>query len=93
MIVLVLLHVRGYTALDNAVQFNHLAVVKLLREVGAQLRVSPVRLASELCNAAAKNDVDSLKSFALAGANMGQEGKIIFNGGQQIGSCTEGKSA
>lgn len=58
-------------------QFNRYEIISILRAAGALLNVSPLKLASELSCAAAKNDPERLKSFAMAGANMDQEGSGI----------------
>ncbi|XP_055327660.1 L-asparaginase-like [Paramacrobiotus metropolitanus] len=63
----------GYTALDNAVRFDRFEIIRILRAAGAHLKQSPTKIASELCYTAAKDEVDRLRSFYFAGANLDQE--------------------
>lgn len=56
--------------LDDAIKFRHKEIVKTLRKAGAQLMKSSMETAVELCRLAAKNRVDDLLVWQLAGADF-----------------------
>lgn len=56
--------------LDDAIKFRHKEIVKTLRKAGAQLMKSSMETAVELCRLAAKNRVDDLLVWQLAGADL-----------------------
>ncbi|XP_050434885.1 L-asparaginase [Adelges cooleyi] len=58
------------TPLIDAVENDHVDVIKLLRRCGAHLNSHPKHIGQQLCNAAAKGDVDRLVSYATAGADL-----------------------
>lgn len=60
----------GRYPLDDAVLFRHKEVVKLLHDAGAHLGKNSTEIAAELCRFAAKNRVDDLYVWQLAGANL-----------------------
>lgn len=56
--------------LDDAIKFRHKEIVKTLRKAGAQLMKSSMETAVELCRLAAKNRVDDLLVWQLAGVDL-----------------------
>lgn len=56
--------------LDDAIKFRHKEVVKRLNEAGAILNKKPFEVAAEVCSLAAKNRVDDLFLWTLAGADL-----------------------
>jgi len=56
--------------LDDAIKFRHKEIVKTLRKAGAQLIKTPLETAVELCRLAAKNRVDDLQVWQLAGVDL-----------------------
>ena len=56
--------------LDDAIKFRHKEIVKTLRRAGAQLMKTSMETAVELCRLAAKNRVDDLLVWQLAGADL-----------------------
>lgn len=66
-------HVRdkqGQTPLKIAVENDHHKVVELLVQTGAHLTESPLRLGEVLVSAAAADNVERLKSYHIAGADL-----------------------
>ncbi|KAM9842809.1 60 kDa lysophospholipase-like [Aulostomus maculatus] len=62
---------NGDTALANAVRFKHKEVVELLMRSGAHLSADELENAGlELCSLAASDDVDGLKIWSLAEADL-----------------------
>ncbi|NXC43198.1 LPP60 lysophospholipase, partial [Penelope pileata] len=65
----------GSTPLMNAVKFRHIKVINALRETGAHLSSHDLEnIGTILCSLAAKGDVDGLRAWYLAGADMKQTG-------------------
>ena len=60
----------GRYPLDDAIHFRNKEVVKLLRDAGACLDKPGTEIAVELCHLAAKNRVDDLHMWFLAGASL-----------------------
>ena len=56
--------------LDDAIKFRHKEIVKTLRKAGAKLMKSSMETAVELCRLAAKNRVDDLLVWHLAGVDL-----------------------
>lgn len=56
--------------LDDAINFRHKEIVKTLRKAGAQLMKTSMETAVELCRLAAKNRVDDLLVWQLAGVDL-----------------------
>lgn len=56
--------------LDDAIKFRHKEIVKTLRKAGAQLMKTSMETAVELCRLAAKNRVDDLQVWQLAGVDL-----------------------
>lgn len=56
--------------LDDAIKFRHKEIVKTLRKAGAQLMKTSMETAVELCRLAAKNRVDDLLVWQLAGVDL-----------------------
>ncbi|KAL6098172.1 aspg [Pungitius sinensis] len=68
----------GATPLGNAVRFRHKKVVRLLRKAGAQLFTDELdKAGTELCSLTASGDLEGLKMWELAGADLNQPG---YNG-------------
>ncbi|XP_008281700.1 60 kDa lysophospholipase isoform X4 [Stegastes partitus] len=65
----------GDTPLCNAVRFKHKGVVKLLRKTGAHFSREELEEAgTELCSLAASGDLDGLKIWSIAGADLNKPG-------------------
>uniref|UniRef100_A0A3Q1F4K6 asparaginase n=1 Tax=Acanthochromis polyacanthus TaxID=80966 RepID=A0A3Q1F4K6_9TELE len=65
----------GDTPLCNAVRFKHKEVVKLLRKTGAHFSREELEEAgTELCSLAASGDLDGLKIWSIAGADLNKPG-------------------
>uniref|UniRef100_A0A8C4E3S0 asparaginase n=1 Tax=Dicentrarchus labrax TaxID=13489 RepID=A0A8C4E3S0_DICLA len=65
----------GDTPLCNAVRFRHKEVVKLLRKTGAHFSRDKLEEAgTELCSLAASGDLEGLKIWSLAGADLNETG-------------------
>lgn len=58
------------TPLDDAIKFRKKAIVKRLVQAGAILDKKSTEVASEICSLAAKNRVDDLCIWSLAGADL-----------------------
>ncbi|KAL9952035.1 hypothetical protein ACROYT_G039235 [Oculina patagonica] len=56
--------------LDDAIKFRHKEIVKTLRKAGAELMKTTMETAVELCRLAAKNRVDDLLVWQLAGVDL-----------------------
>lgn len=56
--------------LDDAIKFRHKEIVKTLRKAGAQLMKTSMETAVEICRLAAKNRVDDLLVWQLAGVDL-----------------------
>ena len=56
--------------LDDAIKFRHKEIVKTLRKAGAKLMKTSMETAVELCRLAAKNRVDDLLVWQLAGVDL-----------------------
>ncbi|KAJ7369304.1 hypothetical protein OS493_039898 [Desmophyllum pertusum] len=56
--------------LDDAIKFRHKELVKTLRKAGAQLMKTSMESAVELCRLAAKNRVEDLLVWQLAGVDL-----------------------
>lgn len=56
--------------LDDAIKFHHKEIVKTLRKAGAQLMKTCIETAVALCRLAAKNRVEDLQVWQLAGADL-----------------------
>ncbi|KAF4524117.1 hypothetical protein B566_EDAN007700 [Ephemera danica] len=63
---------HGRSALWEATVCDHHETIGVLRSFGASLRCDSATLGRELCSAAARGDVTRLRSFQLAGADLGQ---------------------
>ncbi|KAL5008955.1 hypothetical protein ScPMuIL_014536 [Solemya velum] len=61
---------HGHTPLIDAVQGQHLRIIKILVKTGGTLILHPSRLAMELCSSAAQNDIESLKAWCAAGIDV-----------------------
>ncbi|XP_059474884.1 L-asparaginase 1 [Neocloeon triangulifer] len=61
---------HGRSPLMDAVTFDHHETISVLRSFGASLQAS--NYGNLICEAAAKGDVMRLKSYQLAGADLGQ---------------------
>ncbi|XP_055005151.1 60 kDa lysophospholipase-like, partial [Boleophthalmus pectinirostris] len=79
----------GATPLSNAVHFRHKEVVELLRETGAHLSRDELDEAGvELCSLAASGDLEGLKLWILAGADLtkpGPDGQNVLQVAQSAG--------
>ncbi|XP_050528963.1 L-asparaginase isoform X2 [Daktulosphaira vitifoliae] len=58
------------TPIIDAVENDHIEVIKLLRRCGAHLNSHPKYIGQQLCNAAAKGNINRLESYATAGADI-----------------------
>lgn len=56
--------------LDDAIKFRHKEIVKTLRKAGARLIKTSMETAVELCRLAAKNRVEDLQVWQLAGVDL-----------------------
>lgn len=56
--------------LDDAIKFRHKEIVKTLRKAGAQLMKTSMEIAVELCRLSAKNRVEDLQAWQLAGVDL-----------------------
>lgn len=56
--------------LDDAIKFRHKEIVKILRKAGAHLMKTSIETAVELCRLAAKNRVEDLHMWQLAGVDF-----------------------
>jgi lysophospholipase len=68
-------HVRdryGDSPLDDAVMFNRVDIVRMLRDTGAHLTMAPMKLAGALCNTVVTEDAAALESWYQAGADFNQ---------------------
>ncbi|CAH1788044.1 unnamed protein product [Owenia fusiformis] len=68
-----MVHMRdrfGNTPLRCAIMYNHPDIIRILRKAGAHITINPVRIGVELCSLAAINDLEGLRSWYLAGANI-----------------------
>ncbi|XP_022045065.1 60 kDa lysophospholipase isoform X2 [Acanthochromis polyacanthus] len=79
----------GDTPLCNAVRFKHKEVVKLLRKTGAHFSREELEEAgTELCSLAASGDLDGLKIWSIAGADLnkpGYDGQTAIQVAQAVG--------
>uniref|UniRef100_A0A8C4E498 asparaginase n=1 Tax=Dicentrarchus labrax TaxID=13489 RepID=A0A8C4E498_DICLA len=79
----------GDTPLCNAVRFRHKEVVKLLRKTGAHFSRDKLEEAgTELCSLAASGDLEGLKIWSLAGADLnetGYDGQTAIQVAQAVG--------
>uniref|UniRef100_A0A8C4EA26 asparaginase n=1 Tax=Dicentrarchus labrax TaxID=13489 RepID=A0A8C4EA26_DICLA len=77
----------GDTPLCNAVRFRHKEVVKLLRKTGAHFSRDKLEEAgTELCSLAASGDLEGLKIWSLAGADLNETGYDGQTAIQVVGS-------
>uniref|UniRef100_A0A3B5A3I9 asparaginase n=1 Tax=Stegastes partitus TaxID=144197 RepID=A0A3B5A3I9_9TELE len=77
----------GDTPLCNAVRFKHKGVVKLLRKTGAHFSREELEEAgTELCSLAASGDLDGLKIWSIAGADLNKPGYDGQTAIQVVGS-------
>ncbi|CAC5396771.1 ASPG [Mytilus coruscus] len=60
------------TPLMDAVQNKHFSIISILVQTGAIITLQPVILAMELCRAASQEDVDTLKAWKIAGADLNE---------------------
>ncbi|XP_039281443.1 LOW QUALITY PROTEIN: L-asparaginase [Nilaparvata lugens] len=60
------------TPLLDAINGEHEEVIKVLKQCGAHLTLSPKEIGEKLCSAAMYGQVKRLKSYKLAGANLSQ---------------------
>ncbi|XP_071159047.1 L-asparaginase-like isoform X1 [Mytilus edulis] len=60
------------TPLMDAVQNKHFSIISILVQTGAIITLQPVILAMELCRASSQEDVDTLKAWKIAGADLNE---------------------
>ncbi|XP_048244492.1 L-asparaginase-like isoform X1 [Haliotis rufescens] len=66
-------HIKDYhgdTPLIDAISGKHMAIIKLLVQTGAVSPLKPEKMAVELCSAASQNDVDTIRAWHEAGADL-----------------------
>ncbi|XP_071079598.1 L-asparaginase-like isoform X2 [Haliotis cracherodii] len=66
-------HIKDYhgdTPLIDAISGKHMAIIKLLVQTGAVIPLKPEKMAVELCSAASQNDVDTIRAWHEAGADL-----------------------
>ncbi|CDW55265.1 L asparaginase [Trichuris trichiura] len=77
------------TPLLEAIRGHHIAIVELLRKSGAHLTIEPLNLCANLAMAAASNDLDSMKSWKSAEANLSVadwEGRTALHVAASVGN-------
>ncbi|XP_077991940.1 L-asparaginase-like [Glandiceps talaboti] len=61
----------GHSPLMDAIRFKHFNIIRLLRQTGAHIEhMTQRQIGSHLCDAASLNDVDILRAWQLAGADL-----------------------
>ncbi|XP_060071945.1 L-asparaginase-like [Ylistrum balloti] len=61
---------HDHTPLNDAIISKHHQIITLLVRTGAHLTMHPIRIAMELCSAAARDEVSTLQAWKLAGADL-----------------------